>query len=187
MLEIKKDYYLWIFSVLIIVQSLWVSFRMPVLEEQRTPQQLPQQAVKETSDIHEKDIQEKLPQGGRLRIEPSEARFAKQFSLGFYAETDQPLKKVDLKIFYPSDLLQVLSSDVQVNEKIGLIEYSKQLTGKEENEFLVKEIYFLPISTGSAEIEFDFNKQSLLDSNLISMEGTDILEEIQGANIILNK
>lgn len=184
--EIEKEYYLWIFSVLIIVQSLWVSLRIPLLEKQRTAQQFLQQPVKETN-ISEKEIEEQLPQGGRLKIEPSEARFTGRFSLQIYAEAEKPLKSVDLKIFYPPEILQVISSDVNVNEKIGLIEYSKQLTGKEENEFLVKEIYFLPISTGSAEIKFDFNKQSLLDSNLISLEGVDILEETQGTNIILNK
>jgi hypothetical protein len=187
----KTRHFIWIFSILIIFQSLWINFRVQDLKL-RQPALYPVQGQRVTQDqlasVPEPEIEEQLPKGGSLEIIPKEAGFSTPFSLEVWAETEQPVEEVDLKVFYPSSVVRAVNyNGVQINDAGGYIVYSTEFMSPRQGRFLVTNLRFEPLKTGIAKIEFDFNPQSQLDTNLLNSEGADILESASGASINVEK
>jgi hypothetical protein len=184
MYGLNRSHYLWIFSVLIIIQSLWISYRIPALNKTRQPQQLLQDdQSRNVSNISQEQIEEELPFGGVLKIVPSEARYLNTFSLQVFAESEEFLKEADIKLFYNPKIIEVLNENIEIDKEAGLISYSKDFIQPQKGEIFLIELEFLPIKTGTVKLNFDFTKESRLESNLINLENTDVLEKTQGATI----
>ena len=98
------------FSVLIIVQSIWINLRLNELER-TSPSSLIAEFNKkrqeELKEVLEPEVKEKLASGGRLWLEIDESRLSEGLDLQIWAETEEPVKSVDLRLFYPPDLLKL--------------------------------------------------------------------------------
>lgn len=183
---------IWLFSFLIILQAGWAVFRLNQLkqrkieaikiQEQRLKEQ-EEQVKEELKSVPEPEIEEKLVSGGRLWLEPRGGIFNEEFELEIWAESEQEISKVDLRIFYPSEMLEVIDEDWVVS-KNGLVLWSS--SDRPATAGRLKTIKFGVLRSGQAEIEFDFNKESLMDCNLLDINGKDILERVEGGEYTVN-
>lgn len=193
----RLQYIIWGLCLVIILQAGWAVFRLSQLkqrkieaiklQEQRLKGQ-EDQAKEELKSVPEPEIKEKLAVGGRLWIEPEKGDFSKEFELEIWMESEKEISKVDLRIFYPSELVEVIDEDWTIN-KNGLALWSS--SGRPDpgsgrsGRMLVKTISFRILEgasfakTTEAKVEFDFNKESLMDCNLLDEEGNDVLESVE--------
>lgn len=192
----KLQYLIWGLCLVILFQASWAGFRLSQLrqreiENARAQEQMLQEqeerAKEELKAIAEPEIKEKLASGGRLWLKPREGSFEEEFELEIWAEIDQgkEIKKIDLRLFYPPDLLKLTDEEWLKDE--GVIFWSKEREESLGGEFIVKTLSFTPLKSGTAEIEFDFNKESLLDCNLLDLDGNDILERVETGVYQINK
>ena len=186
MVRLKAQHWIWFFCFLIIIQGIWLNFRLDKLIK-NSPENLLAQQQKQTKEklekIPEAKTKQELVQGGELWLKPDRGSFKGKFDLEIWAKTDRPVKKINLRLFYPPDILEVVDPQWQVDDKIGLAFWSREFQECLEKttpgvEFLLKTISFKPLSAGKAKVEFDFNKESLLDCNLIDDKGRDELEKV---------
>ena len=191
----KFQYIIWGLCFLILLQAGWIGLRFNQLnqrkiEEVRIQEQMIQeqeeQAKEELKSIPEPQIEEKLASGGKLWLEPAEGNFSDEFELEIWAEIEKgkEIKKIDLRLFYHSDLLKIVGEEWYVHE--GVIFWSKEREETLGGRFIVQTVKFEVLKSGKAEIELDFNKESLLDCNLLTSEGEDILEEAYGGSYNLS-
>ncbi|PIS08746.1 hypothetical protein COT75_04665 [Candidatus Beckwithbacteria bacterium CG10_big_fil_rev_8_21_14_0_10_34_10] len=180
----KLQLIIWPLSIIIILQSAWIGFRLYQLnqkenkaletQKQRVIDQ-EEQAKKDLKNIPEPEIKEKLSQGGRLWFEEYKGEFNQKLTYEIWVQTDQLLNQVDLKVFYPLDLLQLVGGEWQDSGGVASFSIRPKST---EGKFKVTEISFFVLEKGEGKLEFDFTKQSLLDCNLLNIEGEDILEAV---------
>lgn len=195
MLRLKTQQLIWFLSFLIIAQTIWIDFRLDKLIK-NSPENLLIQQQKQIEEnlkrIPEPEIKQQLVKGAELWLEPREASFSSDFKLEIWVKSERPIKKVDLRLFYPPEILQVIDSNWQVDEKIGLASWSGEFIPERLEKtdpgagWRVQTISFYSLRPGKAKIEFDFSKESLLDCNLIDNQGKDILEEVEGGEYIIN-
>lgn len=198
-MRLKRQQLIWILCFLIIGQTGWLDFRLNKLIK-NSPTYLAKQKQKQTETelrkIPEVKIEENLPQGAELWLKSQLDSSSSELKLEIWLKSERPIKKADLRLFYPPDLLQIDDSSWQV-EKGGVAYWSGKIEDSRlrlENsppgaEFLIKEIKFKKLKEGKgkiAKIEFDFSKESLLDCNLFDEKGNDILEKATGGKYLIN-
>lgn len=172
---------IWFFCFLIIFEVVWLDFRinkLAKLSPEYLQAQQKQKIDEQLKQIPEPEIKKTLVKGGRLWLEPKEASFSANFSLKVMAETDERVDKVFLRLYYPKNVLRVTDENWFSDDNNGIATWSGTLN--QWGKFMVKTINFEPLKTGEARIDFDFDKESLLDSNLMTKEGKEILEEVSG-------
>ncbi len=193
----KLQYLIWLVCFLILLQTGVIGFRLHQLKQKRLQliqeqeeQKLAvqKQAQEELKEVAEPAIKEKLPHGGKLWLEPDETVFEGELKLNIWGETDQLVKEIDLKLFYPNDILEVLDDDWVTDG--GSASWSGSLKSFNSGKKKITSIVFQPKNLDSGEvkdilIDFDFLKESLLDCNLINEKGEDVLEEVRGAKVNL--
>jgi len=189
------QYIIWGLCLVILLQTGWIGLRLYQLkqrkieaielQEQRLEEQ-EEQAKEELKSVPEPEIEEKLAKGGRLWLQPREGNFSGEFELEIWAEIGQgkEVKKIDLRLFYPSELLKLTDEDWVEDE--GVIFWSKEREESLGGKFIVKTITFTSLKSGTAEMEFDFNKESLLDCNLLDLNGDDVLERVENGTYQFN-
>lgn len=175
---------------------LWLNFRLNKLSS-NSPEKLVQKRLQEQEKqaeiylqgIAEPSIVEELPSGGKLWLKPQEGKFSGEVRLEVWVQSSKLIKKVDLKLFYPQDLLELNDPFWQV-VRPGLATWSSEdlfqdrldpPAGGEPGAELLTEVSFRIIKEGEAQIDFDFNKESLLDCNLWDENGEDVLEGVENA------
>jgi len=178
----KANYSLWVLCLIVIFQSAWLLVRINTDAKRRMAfeqEQAEAEAKKAQTlaTVPEPSVGIALIKGGQLQLEPNSGTFLEDFNLEIWAETDRPITKIDLRIFYPAQLLELVSDDWTVDKK-GVAFFSSTFESPKEGKFLLTEIVFKPLAKGEAKVEFDFTKESLLDSNLITSENSDILEDV---------
>ena len=196
-MKLKIRQLICILCFLIVFQVFWLDFRLDKLIK-NSPENLAKQKQKQTEEelrkVPEVKIEEKLAKGAELWLESLIASSSGDFKLKILAKSDRPIKKADLRLFYPPDILQVNDPNWQVKAG-GLAFWSGKIKGFPDrleysdpgSEFLVKTISFKPLKQAKAKIEFDFSKESLLDCNLFDEKGNDRLEKAVGReNTITN-
>jgi len=174
---------IWLFSFIIVLEFLWLDIRIEKLVRQLPQNVLAKQQEKinqALKNVPEPKVEESLVSGASLRLEPKEASFSAEFTLKIMVKSDEEITQVDLRIFYPQEILQVIDSSWIVDEKTGTASWSASLN--QQGEFTIKTISFRPIAKAEAKINFDFTKESLLDCNLLNKEGKDLLEEASGGD-----
>jgi len=190
----KLQYAIWGLCFLILIQIGWIGFRLNQLEQrkieavkaqEKRDREKEEKAKEELKSVPEPEIKEKLASGGRLWLEKVEASESGTLVLEIWAESEKEIDKIDLRIFYPDDFLRVIDSDWTI-DKNGLALWSSSSRPATAGRILVKSISFKTLKSGNAAVEFDFNKESLLDCNLLTSEGGDILEEVRGGEYRIN-
>lgn len=172
------------------MQVQWISLRIrQIKEKEAEAEKIKLEKIKEKENfakeelksVPEPSIVNIIPKGGKLWFEFCKEE-ERKLKCDIWLETDRQLKRADLKIFYPSEILQL--ADQKWQEKNGL---ALQTVEIKENvkKFKVSEITFFILQKGKAELEFDFSKESSLDCNLIDFSESDILEETKGIVIDL--
>lgn len=188
-MRFNKFHFIWLLSVLIVGQSVWLNFRLKKLYKQ-SPEfiSFQQQREAETNlqSIPEPEIKQTLSIGGRLWIDSGEVNLGQEISLNIWANFEKPVAKIDLRLFYPPDMLEVVDPAWQVDKDAGLASWLSSNNSQAQKDQLLTSITFRAKNLGIAILEFDFNKGSMLDSNLVDMDGKDILEEVKGGEIIVN-
>lgn len=190
MIRVKPRQFVWFFSLLIMLQSLWLNKRLN-LAFKRSPEVMRAMAERRQAErfakISKPKIEEKLAKGGRFWLEPKKADFSDDFEIEVWASADTPIKRVDLRIFYsPMDLQALNLKEWQIDESVGLIKISKEFVKLKEGRFKFETLQFSPKAKGETELEFDFDKESMVDCNLINEDGEDILEEVGGGKYQIN-
>ena len=179
----KPWQFVWFFCLLIMLQSLWLNKQLDLAfkispEVMRAETQRKQS--EELAKVPEAKIEETLAKGGKLWFDPKEDEFDGQFEIEVWTSTSEPVGKVDLRIFYSPEDLQLLNSwEWQVDESVGLINFSREFEEAKEGEFKLGILQFLPKNEEKTQLEFDFTKESLSDCNLINKKGEDVLEEVE--------
>lgn len=196
----KLRYFIWLFCLLILFQVIWIAFRLEALRDKKAEQAKVQeeqiieqekQAEDQALSVPEPEIAEKLAKGGKLWLDPAEAIVSGSFNLTVWAESIEVVRKVDLKLFYPSDIVKLEGDGWIVDQESGIASWSAEnKASKAEGKFFITDFSLIPLTKNKGEvadikIDFDFNKESLLDSNLLNTQGNDILESVQGARINL--
>ncbi len=175
---------IWVFSVLILLQAIWLDLRLNKLSKQ-SPRNLQAEQEKKIDDklksVPEPSITPETISETSLWLEPKEASFSGEFTLKVLAKSSKEIKRADIRLFYPSSILKVVDASWLVDDKVGVASWSGELN--KTGEFSVKIISFKTLSaTSSAQISFDFTKDSLLDSNLFDISGRDELEEVENGS-----
>ncbi len=175
---------IWVFSILVVLQAIWLDLRLNKLSQQ-SPRNLLAQQEKKIDDklrsVPEPSIAPETVTGASLWLEPKAASFSGEFTLKVMAKSDKEIKKADLRLFYPTNMLKVTDVSWLVDDKVGVASWSGELN--KTGEFSVKTISFKTLTaTSSAQINFDFTKDSLLDSNLFDLNGKDGLEEVENGS-----
>jgi len=186
-MKIRKQGFIRILAVFIVCQSLWLNFRLKKLIQSSPEYKLKkqQQEIKQQlKKIPEVQIEEKLPQNGELWLKPVKTDLKSDFKLQIWLKSNQPIKKIDLRLFYPPDMLQLSQKDWK-SETAGLASWSG-VPSNSKTEFLAKEIKFKKLKSGQAKIEFDFTPESHLDCNLWDQQGNDVLEKAKGAEYTIS-
>lgn len=182
MVRLRPWQFVWFFCLLIMFQSLWLKKRLN-LAFRISPEVMQAEAqrkqAKELAKIPQAEIEETLAKGGRLWFEPKSEEFEGQFEIEVWASASEPVKKVDLRLFYsPKDLQLINLWEWQVDEGVGLISFSQEFGEAKEGQFKLGALQFLPKNEEETQLEFDFSKESLIDCNLLTESGEDILEEV---------
>jgi hypothetical protein len=177
---------IWVFSVLVLLQAIWLDLRLNKLSKQ-SPRNLLAEQEKKIDDklrsVPEPSITPEAISETSLWLEPKEASFSGEFTLKVMAKSDKEIKKADLRLFYPANMLKVVDVSWLIDDKVGVASWSGELN--KTGEFGVKTISFKTLASGNAQINFDFTKDSLLDSNLLDVGGQDELEEVMGGEYSL--
>lgn len=180
MVILRKWQLIWFFSLLILLEAIWIDFRLDKLKSQTSKDffKIQRGIISALKKIPEPKIEDKLIGDGELWLEPKEASFSGFFTLQIWAKASAPVEKIDLRLFYPKDLLEVIDTSWQADN--GVAFWSSKTTPLRDRgrEFLVKTISFQVLKPGEAGIEFDFSKESLLDCNLLDEQGEDVLEKV---------
>lgn len=184
---LSKTKLIWLLVFFILLEVVWLEYRTNKLIS-LSPETLLAQQQKQTEEnlqkIPEPEILENLPDGAKIWLEPKEGSASGTLTLAIWLETSKPTKNIDLKIFYPKDYLKLIGNDWK--EENGIASFSKTLIQAVEGKTKVTEISFSILKNGKAKIEFDFTKESILDSNVWNLENKDILEEVTWGEYLLN-
>ena len=190
----KLQQIIWVLCLIILLQTGWIGLRLYQLnqrkieavkaEKQRVKEQ-EELAKEELKSVPEPEIKEKLAKGGRLWLEKVEASESGTLVLEIWAESEKEINKIDLRLFYPNEMLRVIDEDWEVGKGVVALSAIEPALSAGEA-LMIKTISFTPLQAGKAKIEFDFNKESLLDCNLIDENGRDILESVENGIYEIN-
>jgi len=180
MLKFKPIQAIWFLCLLIILQVIWIDFRLNKLINLSSDllSQQEKQIEANLRQVAEPEINQEVAKGASLSFRPDKAEFSQDFSLDIWVKTTEPIKQADLKIFYPNKILKLTSDNWQTDESVGIASWSAKLTPAKQGEFLLTQIPFQLLSPGEAKIDFDFIKESKLDCNVINIENKDVLEAV---------
>lgn len=188
-MRLEKKYFIWLLSVLIVSQSVWLNIKLKKLYRQSPEYLLSQQqreAETNLQSIPEPEIKQTLSVGGRLWLDSGKVNLNQDIKLNIWASFEKPVSKIDLRLFYPPDMLEVVDPAWQVDKDAGLASWLSSNNSQTQKEQVLTTITFRAKNPGIAILEFDFNKGSMLDSNLVDIDGKDILEEVKSGEVIVN-
>jgi len=178
----KLQYFIWFFSFLIILQVGWLNKRFNKLVA-NLPENIAARQKKETDQklqqIPEVQIEENLPQEAKLFSRLKEATSDGQLTIEVWATSSQPVVEAKVGLFYLPKNIKVIDDQWRVDKEAGYALWSGELESPKQGDFLVKTITFNADSPVKMEVNFDFQKESLLDCNLLNKQGNDLLEEVE--------
>lgn len=180
---IRKQQLIWVLAIVIILQIVWLDIRLKKLNKQSSANlynTTNKQLELDLQNIPEPDIKKEFVGNGKLWLEPTDSSFFRQFTLSIMTQSNESLKKADLRLFYPSDLLKVVDDDWQAEEGIAF------WSGPVNNTGLIKTITFQVLRPGKANIEFDFSRQGLFDCNLFNFNNEDVLNNVVSGQYEVN-
>jgi len=185
MTKINYQHILWLLCIIIIIQAVFLSFRIEKLVK-NSPANLRAEKEEQISNklkqMPEVSIQQKLPEGGRLSLIPENLQTGGQFELFVYLSASEPIKHIDINIFYDPQYLSAVSPEWQTDESLGTASWSQDVDGISGQQ-QIAQISFIPIKSGQTKVRLDFTKASTLDCNLINTQGKDILEAIENSQV----
>lgn len=186
----KLCYIIWLLCFLILLQIGWIGLRLRQIkkrdfeawQKQQEQKQAQQEEIeKELALVEEPSLKENLPAGAKIWLEPSQLEANGEFELQVRIMTQKDIQNIGLILFYPQELLTLMIDDW--SDEGGRATWSGDFSSDS-----LTTIKFSP-KLGSrgkeAVLEWDFDKESLLDSNVLDTQGNDILEEARGAKIYL--
>ncbi|MFC1711423.1 hypothetical protein ACFLZ1_02425 [Patescibacteria group bacterium] len=192
MLKSRAQNLIWLFCFLIILEVIWVEIRLQKLTSTQNlvpPQS--QELVKEDNLLNEPSIKQKLSFGAKLWLKPESGLIQGITTFEVWASTIDPVAKIDLRIFFPPTLVQIIDEDWWVGERSGIAVWSGEITDNAASTStkaarIIKTITVKPLKSGVLKLDFDFVKGSLLDSNVLNRSGEDMLEEAIGGEYQIN-
>jgi hypothetical protein len=185
-MEYKKWKLIWLFSFLIILQVFWLDNRLDKLIT-RSPIYLEAKQKQQVNEIlrqvAEPPAADKTAKEGGLWLEPGEASIAGRVRLAVWGYSKLPIVKAQVRLFFPRQTLQSYDASWQVDNTSGAALLIKDFTEPQSSDFLLATIDFITVNkpiNNKTVVTFDFVKDSLLDSNLLTPSGEDVLGEVRG-------
>lgn len=193
---LSKTKLIWLLSFVIILEVVWLDFRLNKLRNQLPASSLQPPATinpsfakasavrqlnleDELKNIPEPSVLRASDQQAKLWLEPKLASVSGNLNLKIWLESNVPIDKADLRIFFPPQNLKLIDENWQVDFQNGVAIWSGELGDTVSEKELITKINFKTIKPGKIKVEFDYSDDSLLDCNLWDSNHNDILGGVE--------